>query len=132
MTLLSPPPSAVLADSSQVRTDPFPQLIGGSCPRCETAAFPCPEICPQCWGPVDSLPLSNVGELYSYSTIHVGSERPTPYTVGYVDLPEGARVFAHIAESPDRLVPDMPVQIRIEPGTQCYQISWTAREADNA
>lgn len=34
------------------------------------------------------------GTLYSFSTIHVSSTRPVPYTLGYVDFPGGLRVLA--------------------------------------
>ncbi|TKR54455.1 hypothetical protein D7I39_15480 [Allopusillimonas ginsengisoli] len=54
------------------------------------------------------------GKLYSYTTIHVSSTRTVPYTLGYVDFPNGVRVLAHI-EQDDANAPiacDQPVQLR--------------------
>ncbi len=54
------------------------------------------------------------GLLYSWSVVHV-APKPwvTPYVIGYVDLPNGVRVFAHIGGDPELLKVDMPV--RVEP-----------------
>jgi uncharacterized OB-fold protein len=43
------------------------------------------------------VPLSRVGTLYSFSTVHVAPKGfPTPYVIGYVDLPEDVRLFGQI------------------------------------
>jgi uncharacterized protein len=44
------------------------------------------------------LGLGSVGQLYSFTIVRVSSSRPTPYAIGYVDLPGGLRVLADIAE----------------------------------
>ncbi|WP_374580827.1 OB-fold domain-containing protein [Sphingomonas sp. J344] len=36
------------------------------------------------------------GVLYSFSTVHVSSSQPAPYTIGYVDFPGDVRVLAKI------------------------------------
>ncbi len=75
------------------------QLIGSRCAKCGNAAFPPHRRCPAC-GAEDGqaeLALSPVGTLYTFSEIHVAPEGfSIPYAVGYVDLPEGVRVFGQI------------------------------------
>ena len=36
------------------------------------------------------------GVLYSFSTVHVSSSQPVPYTIGYVDFPGDVRVLAKV------------------------------------
>jgi uncharacterized OB-fold protein len=52
------------------------------------------------------------GVLYSWSVVHV-APKPwlTPYVIGYVDLPNGVRVFSHIGGEPENLIPDMAVHL---------------------
>lgn len=83
-----------LHDSSAV-------VEGGRCTNCGALYYPRPAFCMACLS--DALapqPLSRTGTLYASTTIHVGSPRfGRPYTVGYVDLPEGLRLFGRV-ESP--------------------------------
>ena len=54
--------------------------------------------------------LSRRGKLYSYTTAHMPSTHfEPPYAIGFVDLPEGPRVFA-----PLKIVKDKPFQVGIE------------------
>jgi uncharacterized OB-fold protein len=74
-------------------------LLGSRCRECQTTYFPPRQICPRCMkeGILDSLPLSRRGALYTYTVIRQAPPRyPVPYAVGYVDLPEGVRVFAQL------------------------------------
>jgi uncharacterized OB-fold protein len=49
--------------------------------------------------------LSPTGTLYSYSVIHgAGGVWPDVYAVGYVDFPEGVRVFGQLRETDHRLL----------------------------
>lgn len=78
-----------------------PILIGSRCAACETVFFPSRQICGRCGsdGRVTEVELSRRGRLYSYTVIYKGPRGfRTPYAVGYVDLPEGVRVFAPLAE----------------------------------
>jgi uncharacterized OB-fold protein len=61
--------------------------------------------------------LSRRGKLYSYSIIHVDTPGfKAPYAVGYVDLPEGPRVFGHVDGWQDGPIPlDSPVDIYAGP-----------------
>jgi len=75
------------------------RLIGSKCACCDAVAFPPHPSCPTCgaesWQ--NAVPLSPVGTLYTFSEIHVAPKGfATPYAVGYVDLPEGVRLFGQI------------------------------------
>lgn len=75
-------------------------------------AFPQREFCPVT-GARDMAPVTfgPRGVLYSFSTIHVSSSRPTPYTLGYVDFDNGLRVMAHVrADDPAHLRCDVAVR----------------------
>ena len=85
-------------------TYPIPEgtggaLLGSRCRECGTTYFPPRQICPRCMkeGILEPLPLSRQGALYTYTVIRQAPPRyPAPYAVGYVDLPEGVRVFAQL------------------------------------
>lgn len=51
------------------------------------------------------------GVLYSHSTVHVSASRVTPYTIGYVDFPNGLRVLASVRDAYEGLGCDVPVQL---------------------
>jgi len=75
------------------------RLHGSRCVRCGGVAFPAHKACPSCGaeGGQDAVLLSPTGTLYSFSEIHVAPKGfATPYAVGYVDLPEGVRLFGQI------------------------------------
>ena len=74
-------------------------LVGSRCRACEKSVFPQRAWCDACddGGAMEPARLSPAGTLYSFSEIHVApAVFPTPYVVGYIDLPEGVRVFAQI------------------------------------
>ncbi len=74
-------------------------LLGSRCRECKTTYFPRRQICARCMkeGILESVPLSRRGTLYTYTVIRQAPPRyPVPYAVGYVDLPEGVRVFAQL------------------------------------
>jgi len=79
-------------------------------------AFPEREVCLET-GARDMEPFlfGPNATLYSFSTVHVSSSRPVPYTLGYVDFPNGVRVLAHVVAEPSQpLRCDQPVQLRAE------------------
>ena len=74
-------------------------LLGSRCRECGVTLFPPRQICPRCMkeGILEAVPLSRRGALYTYTVIRQAPPRyPVPYAVGYVDLPEGVRVFAQL------------------------------------
>ncbi|MDX6240233.1 MAG: benzoylsuccinyl-CoA thiolase BbsA subunit [Kribbellaceae bacterium] len=101
-------------------------LIASRCASCGVVAYPPLRQCPTCWGDLDPQPLSNRGTLYSYSTVHVApAGRSAPYTIGYIDLPEGARVFAHLAETNELLLaPDLPVRLHLDQVGDGFVATW--------
>jgi uncharacterized protein len=78
------------------------RLIGSKCTRCGVVAFPPHPSCPSCGAQSgqDAVQLSPVGTIYTFSEIHIAPKGfATPYAVGYIDLPEGVRLFGQIEGS---------------------------------
>jgi uncharacterized OB-fold protein len=73
-------------------------LIGGACRDCGNRTFPRAPVCCVCMGEniaAEAMPRS--GKLYAFSRVHVAAKKwKKPMCIGYVDLPNGARVFAHL------------------------------------
>jgi uncharacterized OB-fold protein len=95
--------------------DAAPSLQGARCRDCGKLWFPAAAICPACRSQaVEPAALSRTGRLYAWSRLHVAARGwGAPYVIGYVDLPEGVRVFTHIAvDDPARLRPDMAMAFR--------------------
>jgi uncharacterized OB-fold protein len=94
------------------------RLLGSRCPSCGTVAFPPHPLCPNCGADSgqDQVTLSPVGTLYSFSEIHIAPKGfATPYAVGYVDLPEGVRVFGQIAARAADLAIGQQVAVTLGP-----------------
>ena len=91
-----------------------PSLIGMECKNCGARAFPPSSVCPECMSEnISDVELSDHGSLYTWSVVHVAPEGwKVPYIAGYVDLPEGVRLFAHIVGAgSDELNMDMKVSL---------------------
>jgi benzoylsuccinyl-CoA thiolase BbsA subunit len=79
-----------------------PYLKGYKCKQCGRLWFPkfssCPN--PDCWSEeMEVIPLSRKGTLYSVTDVYIGQpsmREYVPFIVGYVDLPEGVRIFAQL------------------------------------
>ena len=98
----------------RIGADGAPTLIGMACGDCGAKAFPPAPVCPECMSEnVADIDLSQTGSLYTWSVVHVAPKGwNVPYIAGYVDLPEGVRVFAHIVGvDPDALEMDMEVTL---------------------
>jgi len=90
-------------------------LMGARCRDCARLWFPSGPVCAGCRSQaIDPAPLSRTGRLYAWSRLHVAARGwDAPYVLGYVDLPEGVRVLAHIAVADVAgLSPDMAVTFR--------------------
>jgi len=83
------------------QNDP-PYLKGHKCKGCGKIWFPkfspCPN--PDCWSEdMEVIPLSRKGKVYSATDVYIGQpsmREYMPLIVGYVDLPEGVRIFAQL------------------------------------
>ena len=58
-----------------------------------------------------TVEVGPTGLLYSHSTVHVSAARATPYTIGYVDFPNGLRVLASVRGADASLGCDVPVRL---------------------
>jgi len=93
-------------------------LYGGYCSACFARWFPRSKHCPSCLNDqVQRVALSGEGKLYCFSIVRVdASGMEAPYAIGYVDLQDGPRVFAHLSGWEDRqLRPDMAMQLTYGP-----------------
>ena len=87
-----------VAPALVVATDDGPALLAGCCKACGSLSFPRAQVCTECLSEdIGYQHLSQHGVLYSFTVVH---QAPTgwtvPYVLGYVDLPEGIRVLAHL------------------------------------
>ncbi len=75
-------------------------LVGGQCPTCGRIYFPVKRVCPECFGDGQrKVPLSRRGKLHTFAVSYLGPAGiPTPYVIGFVDLPEGIRLFSLITQ----------------------------------
>ena len=78
------------------RPGEHPSILGSRCTQCDHIDFPPRAVCPECLHEdMVKTPLSRRGTLYTYSMINYPAPGLTaPYAVGYIDLPEGIRVFS--------------------------------------
>jgi uncharacterized OB-fold protein len=91
------------------------RLEAARCAACRKIAFPPRRVCPSCHGEsFETLALSDQGTLVTWTVIHVAPSdlaEQAPYVVGIVELDEGVRVTAQIADcEPDALEFGAPVR----------------------
>ena len=95
-----------------------PALIGHRCKVCKNVFFPRRFICPECFeeGTLEEIHLSTKGRLYTFSVLERGPLGfDPPYAVGYIDLPEGFRIYSLLtAESMEELRIGMEMELVIE------------------
>ena len=75
-------------------------LVGGKCASCGMTLFPYRNVCIQCnQERVERLELSKKGKLFTFTKVFIPSKNfKPPYAVGYVELPEGVRIFSQIKD----------------------------------
>ncbi len=81
-------------------------LVGGQCSACGFTTLGLRDICPDCWqqGTMTEAAIGRHGTLYTYTVIHqLPQGYEEPFAVGYVDLDDGVRVFAHLDNTPASL-----------------------------
>jgi len=79
--------------------------IGRKCSSCGKTSFPVTELCPFCSSENGQMvSLSRMGTLFSFSItrVPVGPYKP-PIVAGFIDLPEGTRIFGQIHAAPDEI-----------------------------
>ncbi len=75
-------------------------LAGGQCLACGGIFFPEKPVCPNCFDPArKKVPLSRKGKLHTFALSHMGPGGiPTPFVIGFVELPEGIKLFSLITQ----------------------------------
>ena len=96
--------------------DGGPALIGSRCRACGQVLFPSKPVCLNCLSTdVKLVHLSRDGKLYTYTIVYLPSEHfPPPYAVGWIELPEGIRVFSQVRgwqERPLKIGMDMRMYV---------------------
>ncbi|MCX5834830.1 MAG: OB-fold domain-containing protein [Deltaproteobacteria bacterium] len=97
--------------------------MGNKCRDCGKTSYPAVELCPFCSSEnKEKVPLSTVGTLFSFSVtrVPVGPYKP-PIIGGYIDLPEGTRVFGQIHANVEDVKTGM--KVKVETG-----IIWTEKD----
>ena len=105
-------------DLLEVPTDgSAPYLKGYRCKKCGQLDFPKMSPCPSCWGEeFDVVPLNRQGKLYSFSDNFIGQAgMKTPYSFGYIDLPENLRIFAQLEGETGSFRCDDEVELTVGP-----------------
>ncbi len=72
-------------------------LMGTKCLSCDRVFFPPKIMCPLCYKEdfIEEISLSKKGTLVSFFVAHVSAQGlKAPYAAGYVDLPEGIRLYS--------------------------------------
>jgi uncharacterized OB-fold protein len=77
-----------------------PALIASKCESCDSVFFPKKKVCPECFeGHLHPVLLSKHGKLHTYAVSLMGpAELEKPYVMGFIDLPEGIRLYSLIVD----------------------------------
>src|SRR4051794_13984382 len=95
-----------------------PYLVGGKCTSCGHVTLGVRDACPDCWkrNMMTPVPIGRTGTLYTCTVIHQAADGyVAPFAVGYVDLPEGVRLFAHLANEERSRRIGASVQLTVAP-----------------
>ena len=86
-------------------------LLANRCKSCHQIFFPKALFCLSCLAEdMEEVKLSRRGKLYSYTIGHMPSMHfQPPYAIGYVEMPEGVKIFA-----PLKMTEDRPLRIGME------------------
>jgi uncharacterized OB-fold protein len=92
------------------------KLIASNCKDCGYYAFPPKKICSSCYSEnCEQVEIESTGKIVAATIIRMppmGFDKP--YAVGYVDFPEGFRVFSQIDTlDQEKLKPGSPVEITL-------------------
>ncbi len=92
------------------------RLEANKCAQCGAVSFPPRLVCPKCQGrKFSTITLQNEGKLLSHTIVRVGSDKfskETPFAVGIIELKDGIRVTAQIADARlEKLAPGQTVRL---------------------
>ncbi|SHI86366.1 hypothetical protein SAMN02745216_00686 [Desulfatibacillum alkenivorans DSM 16219] len=93
------------------------ELLVQHCMDCAANIFYPRKYCPECWsGNLDWIKSSGKAVVYSFSTAYDMVEprfwEDLPYTIAFVDLPEGVRMMTRIVEcDPEDISIGMEVKV---------------------
>jgi uncharacterized OB-fold protein len=99
------------------------------CDACSHVIFPPRPFCPECASRnVSWFKASGKGKLHSYVINHrpgFGFEQDAPYAIAVVMLDEGVKMMTNmvnIAQTPEALVLDMPVEVSFDAVTEAITL----------
>jgi uncharacterized OB-fold protein len=79
-----------------------PRLEGSRCPQCGDVRVPSRERCPNDLVPCERFTCSGRATVYEVVKVSLAPQGfEAPFWAGYVDLVEGARIFARVAMGDD-------------------------------
>ncbi|GAA1868885.1 hypothetical protein GCM10009836_56790 [Pseudonocardia ailaonensis] len=85
--------------------DATPALLGSRCPTCGDVRYPRRVLCPVDLGECEELAFAGTGTLFESVRMEIAPRGfEPPFLVGFVDLDEGARLFARL-DWPDGVAP---------------------------
>jgi len=87
-------------------------LVASKCKKCGRLHFPPQRLCAQCysWEEMEDVALSRHGKIFSWTVSYMMGEHP----IGYVDLPEGIRVFAIFTDLGDDATKALDIGLDVE------------------
>lgn len=102
------------------------RLLVRVCDACGRGAYPPMPGCPHCGHESGSVVESDgIGTLHSWTVCHVPFDPAladdTPYVVGLVDVPEGARIVARVELDRSRLAPDLALRATYPQGADGHR-----------
>ena len=91
---------------------PDSRLLASKCKQCGKLHFPPQRLCAQCysWEEMEDAPLGRRGKIFSWTVSYMMGEHP----MGYVDLPEGVRVFAIFTDLGDNPAKTLDIGLDVE------------------
>jgi uncharacterized OB-fold protein len=92
-------------------------LVGCECKKCGKVYFPRKKLCTNClsYDNMEDRPLSRRGKIFAWTVSHMYGLTPLP--TGYVDLPEGVRLFAQFTDcdpAEEKLKLGMEVEMTVQ------------------
>ena len=97
------------------------RFTGIRCPKCGKVYVPPRRVCGPCFEELhDVVPLGDMGTIVAFSTVNypfvdpaTGSQRPIPYTYGYIKIDGADNIFSHIHPSGRILLIPSPINQNI-------------------